>query len=112
MAESTKVRPMQASFTSGRRRSIHASSAAPHSALVAAMSCTSSGCLGEIEQSGNDDAESGDLRDGKIGEDHAALQHAHAERNVRGKYQQTRDERGQQDVEFDAVHGVLFQSRQ
>ncbi len=59
---------------------------------------------GQIEQPCKDHTQSGDLRDGKIGEDHAALQHLHAERNVRCQHQQTRDERGQQDTQLDVVH--------
>ena len=60
--------------------------------------------FGQAQQCGKDDAQPGDLRNGKIGEDHAALQHLHAERDVRCKNQQTRDERGQQNIQFDIAH--------
>src|SRR5581483_2460078 len=62
---------------------------------------------------GSDDAERGDLRDGKVDEDDAPLEHLHAERDVRRGDEQARDERGPQDAELGGTdaHFTVFSKR-
>jgi len=64
--------------------------------------------FGHAHGVGGDHAEPGDLRDGQVDEDDAAVQHLHAQGDVGGEHQQPGDERRPQDapVERAPVHRV------